>query len=124
MRYPLVSELGSVQTICSGHLEQYPSAPPPFLGPAYFQLQLADEDFETQDWWSEMRLSEQKDWFSVHVDREHWYEVHGLGLPFERLYFQAREQLFHATRVIQNLHAERVREQSQAFARTGRSRSV
>jgi hypothetical protein len=25
--------------------------------------------------------------YSVHIYKEHWYEVHGLGLPFERLYF-------------------------------------
>ena len=124
VRYPLVSELGLVQTICSSHLEQYPSAPPPFLGPAYFQLQLADEDFETQDWWNEARLSEQKDRFSVHVDRERWYEVHGLGLPFERLYFQAREQLVHATNELGRLRGERLREKADEFARTQRRRSI
>jgi hypothetical protein len=70
------------------------------------------------------RLQDQKTRFSVHVDREHWYEVHGLGLPFERLSFQAREQFVHAINAHQDLHAERLREKSLEFARTGRSKSI
>ena len=49
----------------------------------YFQFH--DPMFEDQDQWNERMLRQQKNRFSVHVDREHFYEVHGLGLPFERL---------------------------------------
>ena len=124
VRYPLVTEFTDVQAVCRGHLQQYPNTPPPFVGPAYYQLWYAEEDFESQDVWNEMRLQDQKTRFSVHVDSEHWYEVHGLGLPFERLYFEAREQLVHATNALQDLHAQRLREQSREFCRTGRSRSI
>ncbi len=90
----------------------------------YFEIQFCDEDFENQDVWNEWMLRDQQDRFSVHVDKEHWYEVHGLGLPFERLYFQARAQLVHATNAFQKLHVERLRRSAQKFARTGRSRSI
>ncbi len=36
-----------------------------------------------------------------------FYEVDGLGLPFERLFFEAREQLFRATNALAHLQAER-----------------
>jgi hypothetical protein len=100
-----------------------PRFSPPFVGPAYFAIQYCDEDFENQNVWNEWRLRE-KDRYSVHVDQKHWYEVHGLGLPFERLYFQARAQLVHATNALQNLHVERLQRSAQEFARTGRLRSI
>ncbi len=96
----------------------------PFVGPTFLTLQYAEEDFESRDIWNEWRLQDQKDWYSVHVDKEHWYEVHGLGLPFERIYLQAREQLVHATNVLQDLHAEWLRSSAQELARTERSRSI
>ena len=122
VQYPLVSDIGSVQDACSSHLEQYPHAPPPFLGPAHFQH--CWPDFEEQDQWNELMLRQQQDRFSVHVDRERFYEVHGLGLPFERLYFQAREQLVHATNELGRLRGERLREKADEFARTQRRRSI
>ena len=72
--------------------------PPPFLGAAW--LMYSDADFEGQDEWNEMRLNNQRTRYSVHINREHWYEVDGLGLPFERLYFDTREQLVHATNAL------------------------
>jgi hypothetical protein len=83
----------------------------------------ADEYFEGQDEWNEMRLNSQRTRYSVHIDREHWYEVDGLGLPFERLYFDTREQLVHATNALHDLHAERLRDRCEEFAQTGRSRT-
>ena len=64
--------------------------------------------------------------YSVHIYKEHWYEVHGLDLPFERLYFNTREQLVHATNALADLQAECLRDRSEEFARTvtGRSRSI
>ena len=79
---------------------------------------------EGQDEWNEMRLNNQQTRYSVHIDREHWYEVDGLGLPFERLYFDTREQLVHATNALADLRAERLRDRCEEFARTGRSRSI
>ena len=83
-----------------------------------------DEDFEGQDEWNEMRLNNQRTRYSVQIDRKHWYEVHRLGLPFERLYFDTREQLVHDTNALADLQAERLRHRSEEFARTGRSRSI
>ncbi len=71
-----------------------------------------------------MRPNNQRTRYSVHIDREHWYEVDGLGLPFERLYFDTREQRVHATNALADLQAERLRHRSEEFARTGRSRSI
>jgi hypothetical protein len=122
VRYPILSDFGLLEDVCSAHMERYPQAPPPFLGPAYFQF--TDPSFEGQDVWNERMLRDQKDRFSVHVDRERFYEVHGLGLPFERLYFEAREQLVQATNALGRLRAERVRENAATFARTNRRRSI
>ena len=47
-----------------------------------------------------------------------------MGLPFERLYFDTREQLVHATNALADLQAERLRHRSEEFARTGPSRSI
>ncbi len=80
--------------------------------------------FDGQDQWNERMLRDQKDRFSVHVDRENFYEVHGLGLPFERLYFEAREQLVQATNALGRLRAEQLREKAATFARTNRRRSI
>ena len=121
-RYPALGDFSGLQNLCRGHLARYPGTPPPFLGAAWFMYN--DEDFEGQDEWNEMRLNNQRTRYSVHIDREHWYEVHGLGLPFERLYFDTREQLVHATNALADLQAERLRHRSEEFARTGRSRSI
>jgi hypothetical protein len=122
VRYPILSDFGLLQEVCSGHMERYPHAPPPFLGQAYFQFD--EPEYAYQDQWNERMLRQQKDRFSVHVDRGHFYEVHGLGLPFERLYFQAREQLVHATNALGRLRGERLREKADEFARTKRRRSI
>ncbi len=124
VRYPALGDFSSLQDLCRGHLpvERYPHTPPPFLGPAYFQYH--DADFEDQDRWNEMMLRQQRTRYSVHIDREHWCEVHGLGLPFERLYFEAREQPVDATNALERLPAECLRDRSEEFARTGRSRSI
>jgi hypothetical protein len=124
VHYPLIEDFFGVQEVCREHLSRYPGVPPPFVGPAYFNIQFCEEDFENQDFWNERRLRDQHSRYSVHVDRERWYEVHGLGLPFERLYFQAREQLVHATNALEKLHVERLRRSAEEFARTGRSRSI
>ena len=52
--------------------------------------------------------------------------VHGLGLPFERLYFNTREQLVHATNALADLQAECLRDRSEEFGGiwTGWSRSI
>ena len=121
-------EFVDVQEACRSHLERYPDVPPPFVGSAYFQLSYANEDFESQDIWNEWRLRDQQDLYSVHVDREHCCTGMKSGLPFEaefkRLYFQAQEQLVHVMNALQDLLAERLREKSQEFARTWRSRSI
>ena len=122
VRYPALGDFSGLQDLCRGHLERHPGTPPPFLGAAW--LMHNDEDFEGQDEWNEMRLNSQRTRYSVHIDREHWYEVDGLGLPFERLYFDTREQLVHATNALADLQAERLRHRSEEFARTGRSRSI
>ncbi len=122
VRYPALGDFSGLQDLCRGHLERYPGTPPPFLGAAW--LMHNDEDFEGQDEWNEMRLNNQRTRYSVHINREHWYEVDGLGLPFERLYFDTREQLVHATNALADLQAERLRHRSEEFARTGRSRSI
>jgi hypothetical protein len=69
-------------------------------------------------------LRQQQDRFSVHIDRERFYEVHGLGLPSKLLYFQAQEQLVHATNALGQLRGERLREKADEFARTQRRRSI
>ena len=71
-----------------------------------------------------MELSQTKIRYSVHVDRERCYEVHGLGLPFERLYFEAREQLVHATDALALSRAECLRYRSEELGRPGRARSI
>jgi hypothetical protein len=76
VRYPIISDFGLLQDVCSGHtdMERYPHAPPPFLVPAYFQFH--DPVLDDQDQWNERMLRQQHHRFSVHVDRERFYEVH------------------------------------------------
>ena len=58
VRYPRLGEFVGLEEPFAGHLERYPHAPPPFLGPAGFQFYALD--FVDQDEWNEMQLSEQK----------------------------------------------------------------
>jgi hypothetical protein len=46
--------------------------------------------------------------YSIQVvpGRSRFFEVDGLGLPFERLYFEARKQLFRARNALTHLQAE------------------
>jgi hypothetical protein len=60
-----------------------------------------------------MMLCQQRTRYSVHIDREYWYKVHGLGLPFEHLYFEAREQLVDAMNALERLQAARLRDRSE-----------
>ncbi len=54
VRYPILSDFELLQEICSGHMERYPHAPPPFLRPAYFQFH--EPVFDNQDQWNERML--------------------------------------------------------------------
>ncbi len=59
VQYPILSDFLLLQEVCSCHMEQYPHAPPPFLGPAYFQLHEPEYDSEDQDQWNERMLRQQ-----------------------------------------------------------------
>ena len=66
-------------------------------------VQIGSSLFDTQDCWRDMELCEQRSRFRE-GDRD--YIIDGLGLPFEKLYFDARRQLFAATKELQRLQAE------------------
>jgi hypothetical protein len=61
------------------------------------------ELFDTQDAWHDMELCNQR---SRYREGDGDYIIKGLGLPFERLYFEARRQLFRATNELWNFRAE------------------
>ncbi len=101
VQYPFLSEFGDMQENCRLHLARFPNDSPPLLGPSYFQY--SDAEFEDQDQWNNMMLCNQLSRYLVQVAPGQWYEVDGLGLPFERLHFKAQEQLIHTTNAFVHL---------------------
>ena len=81
--------------------------------------------FDNQDAWRETELANQRTRYSLTDDRD--FIIAGLGLPFERLYFEARAQLRYAVNELKRYRLRdaftRRDELLREFRRTGRSRS-
>lgn len=106
-QYPAIDEcVIDFVGVCKLYKERYPNGPPFFEGPAL--LRYCNLDFETQDYQNDLELCTQRSRYSVLGADGGVYEVDGLGLPFERLYFEARQQLQQATN---SLVRERVQRQ-------------
>ena len=94
--YPIISQFhGDHAHVVRLFHERFPNAPIPEIGPAAWSIRYSDPFFDNQDAWNEMELCNQSSRFRLTEDRD--FIINGPGLPFERLYFQARAQLSYAT---------------------------
>jgi hypothetical protein len=133
--YPMISEFDADQeAVVRLFHTRYPHAPLPFLGLAGLMnvqyigytghpgtdYAYGRSHFCTQDAWREMELCEQRSRFRE-GDRD--YIIDGLGLPFEKLYFEARRQLFAATNELRRVRSEQYSARRDEIRRFGPPRT-
>ena len=82
--------------------------------PSEYEDPLLDPDFDEVDSYfleedrkNAMRIKKQRDAYYVDGALEGYYNIYGAGAPFERLFFEAREQLRHAVERLGYERAER-----------------
>ena len=82
--------------------------------PSEYEDPLLDPDFDEVDSYfleedrkNAMRIKKQRDAYYVHGALDGYYTIYGAGAPFERLFFEAREQLRHAVERLGYERAER-----------------
>ena len=128
VEYPVIDDFpGDHACVVELFHRRFPYAPIPYIGPAAWDIVYSSPTFDDQDAWREMELGKQSTRYSLTEDRD--FIIAGLGLPLERLYFEARAQLRYATdelkryclrdAVTRRDDSELLRE----FRRTGRARS-
>ena len=122
LEYPLIDAFHSdhVHVVEPFH-ERFPNAPIPFVGPASWNIQYSFPLFDNQDAWREMELGNQRSRHRLTRDRD--FIIAGLGLPFERLYFEARAQLRQATNELSRYRLRNAVASYDEFRRSGRPRS-
>ena len=74
---------------------RFPNAPIPYIGAAAWDFQYSSPAFDNQDAWRETELGKQRTRYSLTDDRD--FIIAGLGVPFVRLYVEARAPLRYAT---------------------------
>jgi hypothetical protein len=119
--YPIILQFHGDHThVVQLFHERFPNAPIPEIGPAAL---CSDPFFDNQDAWNEMELCNQSSLFRLTEDRD--FIINGLGLPFERLYFQARAQLSYATDELLHIRRRAAVDSFEEFQvrRAGRQRS-
>jgi hypothetical protein len=121
IEYPLTSKFDD-EHHCVVWLfhQRYPHAPLPFVGLAGIDYWFDGELFDTQDAWHDMKLCKQRSRFR---EGDGDYIIEGLGLPFERLYFEARRQLFRATNELLQFRAEQYAARRDEIRRNGPPRT-
>ncbi len=86
--YPLIDDFcGDHNAVVELFHRRFPNAQIPNIGPASWDIQYSAPMFDNQDAWREMELGNQRSRFSLTDDRD--FIIAGLGLPFERLYFNS-----------------------------------
>ena len=104
---------------------RFPNALIPYIGAAAWDIQYSSPAFDNQDAWREMELGKQRTLYSLTDNTD--FIIAGLGLPFERLYFEARAQLRYAVNELKRYRLRdavtRRDELLREFRRTGQSRS-
>ena len=119
LEYPLINRFNNDhEAVVDLFHSRFPNAPIPFVGPAAFDINYSGPLFDNQDAWCEMELSNQRSRFSLTDDRD--FELKGPGLPFERLYFEARAQLRRATNELLSLRRRNALASQDEFLRSGR----
>ena len=120
--YPIISQFhGDHAHVVRLFHERFPNAPIPEIGPAAWSIRYSDPFFDNQDAWNEMELCNQSSRFRLTEDRD--FIINGPGLPFERLYFQARAQLSYATDELLRIRRRAAVDRFEEFRRAGRPRS-
>ena len=120
--YPIISQFhGDHAHVVRLFHERFPNAPIPEIGPAAWSIRYSDPFFDNQDAWNEMELCNQSSRFRLTEDRD--FIINGPGLPFERLYFQARAQLSYATDELLRIRQRAAVDSFEEFRRAGRPRS-
>ena len=108
-------------------VHRFPNAPIPYIGAAAWDIQYSSPMFNNHAAWRETALANQRTRYSLTDDRLGDFIIAGLGLPFERLYFEARAQLRYAVNELKRYRLRDVftwrDELLREFRRTGRSRS-
>ena len=126
VEYPLIDDYtGDHAEVVELFHRRFPNAPIPYIGAAAWDIQYSSPMFDNQDAWRETELANQRTRYSLTDDRD--FIIAGLGLPFERLYFEARAQLRYAVNELKRYRLRdaftRRDELLREFRRTGRSRS-
>ena len=124
VEYPLIDDyMGDHAHVVELFHRRFPNAPIPYIGAAAWDIQYSSPD--NQDAWRETELANQRTRYSLTDDGD--FIIAGLGLPFERLYFEARAQLRYAVNELKRYRLRDVftrrDELLREFRRTGRSRS-
>ncbi len=106
IQYPILDDFSpDMLEVCQLYKKRYPNGPQLFTGSPVFRY--AEPDFEFQDSFHDMELCSQQRRNSVLSAQEGSYQVEGLGLPFELLYFEARDQLRKTADALMRERAER-----------------
>ena len=89
LEYPLIDAfyIDHVRDVELFH-KRFPNALISFVGPVSRNIRYSSPLFDNQDAWREMELGNQRSRHRLIGDRD--FIITGLGLPFERLYFEAR----------------------------------